>query len=64
MKTGWMYDYSYGQWYYLNGNGTMRTGWFYDNNDGNWYYLYSNGAMARSTYVGGYYVNGSGAWVY
>ncbi|MDO5517299.1 MAG: leucine-rich repeat protein [Clostridium sp.] len=64
MKIGWMYDYNYNQWFYLNGNGTMRTGWFYDNNDGNWYYLYSNGMMAHSTYVDGYYVNASGAWIY
>lgn len=63
MKTGWFYDNNYNSWFYLNEDGTMKTGWFYDNSYGHWYYLYSNGMMARSTYINGYYVDRSGAWV-
>lgn len=29
---------------------------------GKWYYMYSSGAMAFNTWIGSYYVNGSGVW--
>ena len=38
----------------------MQTGWVYTG--GNYYYLYDNGAMAANTWIGKYYVNGSGVW--
>ena len=69
MKTGWTYDG--GQWYYLNVEhdgtfGKMLTGWVFVN--GRWYYLNeasdgTQGAMARSRWVGSYYVGPDGAWV-
>lgn len=38
----------------------MLTGW---NQSGDkWYYMYSSGAMAFNTWIGSYYVNGSGVW--
>ena len=38
----------------------MLTGW---NQIGDkWYYMYSSGAMAFNTWIGSYYVNGSGVW--
>ena len=37
------------------------TGWV--NVGGTWYYLTGSGAMAANTWIGSYYVNGSGAWV-
>ncbi|MFR5692727.1 MAG: cell surface protein, partial [Lachnospiraceae bacterium] len=30
---------------------------------GAWYYLMSSGAMAANTWVGNFYVNGSGVWI-
>ena len=39
----------------------MATGWL--NLGGTWYYLTGSGAMAANTWIGSYYVNGSGAWV-
>ena len=39
----------------------MVTGWKQVGN--NWYYLQSSGAMAANTWIGDYYVNGSGVWV-
>lgn len=60
MKTGWLNDN--GTWYYLSSNGSMKTGWFEDA-DGKWYYLQSSGAMAYDTYVDGYYLDNTGAWV-
>lgn len=66
MKTGWQKINGY--WYYFNkssdngGEGMMRKGWQYI--DGNWYYFYfGDGKMAASTWIDGYYVNASGAWV-
>ena len=56
--TGW--QKISGKWYYLNGSGAMLTGW---NQIGDkWYYMYSSGAMAFNTWIGSYYVNGSGVW--
>lgn len=58
MLTGW--QKISGKWYYLNGSGAMLTGW---NQSGDkWYYMYSSGAMAFNTWIGSYYVNGSGVW--
>ena len=48
-------------WYYLNGSGAMKTGW--QKSGGSWYYLRSSGAMATSTWIDGYYIDASGAWV-
>lgn len=49
-----------GKWYYMNGSGAMQTGWLHHGN--NWYYLDASGAMATNTWIGNYYVNGSGVW--
>lgn len=58
---GWLYNYGY--WYYFNNDGSMYVGWLYDGN--NWYYFYPySGIMAYDTYVDGYYLDYSGAWVY
>ena len=60
MKSGW--QYLSGQWYYLgeSNDGAMKTGWVYTG--GKWYFLYDDGHMAANTWIGGYYVNASGAW--
>ena len=43
----------------MDADGVMQTGWI---NDGEtWYYLNSGGDMAYNTYVGGYYLDWSGA---
>jgi glucan-binding YG repeat protein len=58
MVTGWL---KLGNtWYYLKGSGAMATGWCQVGKT--WYYLRSSGAMASNTWIGNYYVNGSGAW--
>ena len=60
MQSGWqLID---GSWYYLGsaGDGAMKTGWQKIN--GNWYYMYGSGVMASNAWVGGYYVDESGAW--
>ncbi|MVX63758.1 hypothetical protein GKZ28_08625 [Clostridium chromiireducens] len=64
MKTGWLNEGP--TWYYLNeiSDGTlgkMKTGWIKDKNK--WYYLYSDGSMAKNTYIDGYYLDQTGAWV-
>ena len=59
MATGWVHTAT--GWYYMNGSGAMTTGWQKVN--GTWYYMYDNGVMAANTWIGNYYVNGSGAWV-
>ena len=51
-----------GNWYYFDDNGYMyEQGWHWIN--GNCYYMYSSGSMASNTWIDGYYVNSSGAWV-
>lgn len=50
-----------GKWYWFQSNGYMATGWKCIG--GQWYYLQSNGAMAKNTWIGNYYVNGSGVWI-
>lgn len=61
MLTGW--QRINGKWYYMDttGDGRMLTGWQLIDNT--WYYMYDSGAMAENTWIGNYYVNGSGAWV-
>ncbi|KXB58954.1 albumin-binding GA domain-containing protein [Gemelliphila asaccharolytica] len=71
--TGWWYQRANGtypanewekvgdDWYHFDENGYMQTGWVEVN--GTWYFLTESGAMAHDTYVGSYYVDGSGAWV-
>ena len=72
-STGWWYQRANGtypanewekvgdDWYHFDANGYMQTGWV--ELGGTWYYLTESGAMAHDTYVGSYYVDGSGAWV-
>lgn len=67
MKTGW--QKINGSWYYFNRDssegimGMMKKGW--NNIDGSWYYFYyDDGTMAHDTWIGQYYVNSSGVWVY
>ncbi len=59
METGWVQVDSV--WYYLDGSGVMQTDWKEIN--GHWYYFYGNGAMAQSVWIGGDYVDASGAWI-
>ena len=59
MLTGW--QFIGGSWYYMDGSGHMLTGWQRIN--GTWYYMDASGRMASNTWIGSYYVNGSGAWV-
>ncbi len=48
-----------GKRYYLGSDGAMRTGW--QRISKRWYYFYGSGAMAKSCWVGDYYVGKSGA---
>lgn len=61
MKFGW--QKLGGVWYYLGGrsDGAMKTGW--QQIDKKWYYFYQSGSMAANTYIGSYWVNGSGEWI-
>lgn len=66
MKTGWVYDASYGKWFYLSASGEMMTGWQLIN--GTYYYLNpvsdgTRGAMASEQWIGDYYVGADGARV-
>lgn len=71
MKTGWIFDQSYGRWFYLSPaagsqEGRMLTGW--QQIGGVWYYLNpaadgTGGAMLADQWIGDYYVNADGAWV-
>lgn len=70
---GWWYNYYAGgyarnqwekiqeKWYYFDEAGYMVTGWKQIGTT--WYYMYGNGTMASDTWIDGYYVNKSGAWV-
>lgn len=61
IKPGW--NYIGLNWYYGNDDGTRKTGWLY--NGGNWYYFYyDDGTMAHDTWIGNYYVNSNGVWIY
>lgn len=59
MVTGW--NVINGYWYYFTSSGKMATGW--QKIDNKWYYLSSDGKMAKNTWIGNWYVNGSGVWV-
>lgn len=60
MQTGWLN--LNGTWYYLAPSGAMYgQGWHWIN--GKCYYMHASGAMAANTRIGGYYVDGSGAWI-
>ena len=59
MVTGW--QKIGGEWYYLASSGAMLTGW--QQIGGTWYYLTASGAMAANTWIDGYYVDTSGAWI-
>ena len=60
MLTGW--QRIGGNWYYMNDSGSMlEGGWHWIN--GKCYYMYGSGAMAANTWIGQYYVDGSGAWI-
>ncbi len=50
-----------GTWYHFDEKGYMQTGWL--NLGGTWYYLNADGSMAKDTWIGTYYVDGSGSWV-
>ena len=58
MVTGWIHIRN--SWYYLSESGAMVTGWQMIDNV--WYYFYGNGVMAANTWIGSYYLTGSGAW--
>ena len=32
-RTGWVYDYSAGKWYYVDENAGVKTGWYLDPQD-------------------------------
>ncbi len=59
MVTGWLKRPS--GWYYLTGSGAMATGWIQVGST--WYYMNENGTMQADTWIGNYYVDGSGAWI-
>ena len=59
MQTGWQQVNDI--WYYFGEGGSMITGWQEIGNT--WYYFDSNGQMASDTWIGNWYVDGSGAWV-
>lgn len=49
------------KWYYLQPSGAMKTGWLNDN--GIWYYLNTSGEMLSNTFVDGFKLGPSGAWI-
>ena len=60
MATGWRLIG--GKWYYLQPSGAMlEKGWHWIGDK--CYYMYDSGAMASNTWIGSYYVDGSGKWV-
>ena len=59
MQTGW--QLIGGKWYYMNASGAMQPGW--QLNGDKWYYMYSSGAMAANTWIDGYWVDETGAWI-
>ncbi len=56
MQTGWVN--SGGKRYYMSSSGAMVIGWC--KIGGKWYWFDSSGAMARSRWVGNYYVGSNG----
>lgn len=60
MVTGWKNINN--NWYFLDSSsGAMRTGWIEDGSS--WYYCNELGIMLLNTYVGGFKLGPSGAWV-
>ena len=59
MQTGWLQLNN--EWYYFVSGGWAPKGWQWIN--GKCYYFYDDGTMARDTYIGESYVDGSGAWI-
>ena len=59
-STGWI-QYEDGRWAYKFSDGSWAYGWQLI--DGTWYYFDADGWMLADTYVDGYYLNASGAWV-
>lgn len=60
--TGW--HQMNGKWYYMDPVTTaMRTGWVQSPASGLWYYMDESGAMVTNTYIGGYKIGPSGAWI-
>ena len=65
-KDGWVYDRSYGTWFYIDIDRGMYTGWVFIN--GKWYYFHPisdgrKGAMYKEQQTpDGYYVDENGAW--
>lgn len=65
LKSGFIYDYSLGEWFYIDVNRGMLTGWQYIDN--NWYYFNplsdgKKGKMLVETWVDNYYLNKLGIW--
>ena len=66
-KDGWVYDRSYGTWFYIDIDRGMYTGWVFIN--GKWYYFHPvsdgrKGAMYKNQQTpDGYYVDENGAWM-
>ncbi len=48
--------------YYITGNGQYATGWFEAGST--WYCADDSGKLKKSQWVGGYWLDGSGAWSY
>lgn len=60
--TGW--QQMNGKWYYMDPQTTaMKTGWLQSPASGLWYYLDSSGAMVTNTYIDGYKIGPTGAWI-
>ncbi len=57
MQTGWLKDGR--TTYYLKSSGAMATGW--QEIEGEWYYFSGDGSMAKSKWVGNYYLGSDGA---
>ena len=77
MTNSWFFDKSYGKWYKLGFDGSMRTGWQYEG--ANTYYLNEDGSMqigwkyignswyyfnANGTIKTGWFQNNDGKWYY
>lgn len=66
VKNGWLYDPFYRGWFYVDIYVGMKRGWQLI--DGKWYYFNQlpdmvNGMLLTDTWIDGYYVDKTGAWV-
>ena len=60
MATGWRYIA--GSWYYMDDSGArVNNCWYWVGT--NCYYFNENGEMVANTWIGDWYVDGSGAWI-